>query len=977
MPAPDNGDPVAKRIFVSEKDRDAHPSKAENQGTAFEEPAPEGRSCISSNTGSVANSSASVAVRSGLSEVAFTSFDACRRHRLGLPLTAMDSECLARETEVEAAARTKLRTEVAAPFFAAFPSGGSATVPSVAQAVANDTEIEMVRIGAVEALVAACLEARAALKPADGTATDAEPVEGAAATLDGSRWGVIQHAPDGQVTLRWLGGDRESDSRTTYMRAQLIAVVADLANLVPDEVVNAAAARRLLAAGLDKSALAVAAAAARSIVIAGGATAVGGSTGQTGRFQNILQWRIVRDLTDLLECTPLLQAMAAAEQAEAEAAATADESAHALTQVGTAALVDARVARHRRPTDTNEGIATAAAAATFHDDCSLSPGQEVLAHELAPHVLVSRRHRTAIEGMVQGGTVPCVCIRFVAQNHGTNRPRDGTTEDVQPWRCSNCKSPLSEERIALEETEKARCEREDAEASGGNPHADRLRGFGLSVEFILVVTAAFDCWTWPTWKVQRDIIRPLCIIGGRCRFAELPWVMSHVGPADVFISHTWKACWGTLVAAALDGAVAGRKIWVDIVAVRQFPGNEADLDFAGVIERSKAVLMVAQALPGVAGLEMTGWRPSGRRIYPGQAIPDEERPLVAATRVWCLAEVEAAMKHKNLVVLAGTAHRQTEANGRRSAYRFVADSAMLYRMQFLVDVENADASVATDKERILASIREQPGGTAAMDERIRSGLKTALELSMLGSVEASSAVAACLCGEPERLTRLTDAEKADALRGAAAGGQAVVVRGLLTAGAGTEAKDERGKTGWWLAIEKGHSEVVEVLAVTVNLEAGNKALLLTVINGQTEMVEVLLRARADVEAKSEYGTTALMRAIDGHVEVAALLLRAGADVDAKSEHGITALMKAADKGHAEATGLLLEAGASIEGKDSTGVTSLIKAAQKGHAEVVRLLVVTGASIEAKFNGSNALQWAERYKHHKVANVLREAENGNR
>ena len=82
---------------------------------------------------------------------------------------------------------------------------------------------------------------------------------------------------------------------------------------------------------------------------------------------------------------------------------------------------------------------------------------------------------------------------------------------------------------------------------------------------------------WPTWKVQRDIIRPLCLAGGRCRFSELPWVKPHIGEADTFMSHTWGAKWGTLVAAATHGAKMGRFVWIDNMAVRQFPGNIADL----------------------------------------------------------------------------------------------------------------------------------------------------------------------------------------------------------------------------------------------------------------------------------------------------------------------------------------------------------------------------------------------------------------
>ena len=70
------------------------------------------------------------------------------------------------------------------------------------------------------------------------------------------------------------------------------------------------------------------------------------------------------------------------------------------------------------------------------------------------------------------------------------------------------------------------------------------------------------------------------------------------------------------------------QVWIDNFAVRQFPGNGADLDFSGVINRCKAVLLVGHALPGVAGLSKLG---------PTQGIPQSERALVATCRVWCLA----------------------------------------------------------------------------------------------------------------------------------------------------------------------------------------------------------------------------------------------------------------------------------------------------------------------------------------------------
>ena len=50
-------------------------------------------------------------------------------------------------------------------------------------------------------------------------------------------------------------------------------------------------------------------------------------------------------------------------------------------------------------------------------------------------------------------------------------------------------------------------------------------------------------------------------------------------PATVFMSHCWGAVWGDVVLAACHGARFGRVVWIDLFAVRQWPGNKADLDF--------------------------------------------------------------------------------------------------------------------------------------------------------------------------------------------------------------------------------------------------------------------------------------------------------------------------------------------------------------------------------------------------------------
>jgi ankyrin repeat protein len=922
--------------------------------------------------------------------------------------------------------------------------------------------VGLLRSGDAEEFIAAAMALQRigfAMRPAEGASTSAKLIEGAFATVDGVRWGIVQShdwgpVGRGPVALLWLDDGSDSGGYDDRIKkATLQAVVAHRSDLVAafegwasqileagcvapllaafsphaesDQQVAAAGlivtlcrqatlplstsppppegdqaqeqehsfARRLVAAGLDKGALVAAVAAIGVNAIKGECNRWDADSPSTIQAKHRLE--------QLLKDTVLLSVLANAAQVEAEAEAEAAE-AIPLTEEATFELVQTRMARmvlqDMESMDSMDQHIAAIKEQQFYEDCSLSPDLMPLAAVLAPQVLICRRHRAATVGMVGGGKVPCDCSLFVARFQGTNRPRDQAAQDVQPWRCSNCRAGLTKERVLLEEVEKMRCEREDADASGGDPHAHRLRSFGLSVEFILAVTVAFDCWTWPTWKVQRDIIRPLCLAGGRCRFAELPWVMSHVAPADVFISHTWGAAWGTLVVAALDGAAPGRKVWVDNVAVRQFPGNAADLDFDGVIERCQAVLLVAQALPGVAGLEYdsddsndsddsdhsdssggyVGPELSSESDYDDSddsseegsafAIPKDERPLVAACRAWCLAEVNAAMKHKKpLVVKAGSAARS--APGGAVVVRFLPDAAMLRIMQKLIDVESADANVPADKAMIMDMIRQEPGGTAAMDLQIVAALRIAHKLAQL-SPAVAAAIDAFLCGEPAQLGLLNASEKAEALRGSAVAGQVAAVQVLLAAGAGTELVDADGRTGLFLAAMNKHWGVVMVLAGEgeADLEAndhGETALHLAAENGETVVVRALLQAGANTEARDGFNSTALMQAAKkGHLDTVRALLPAGADIQAKSQNGRgrTALEWAERHKHPEVTSLLQEAAAAaMKAIDAARAgelkqlsvfscaalgSQLRKAAVEGRCDVIQVLLQAGVDLEA-------------------------------
>ena len=103
---------------------------------------------------------------------------------------------------------------------------------------------------------------------------------------------------------------------------------------------------------------------------------------------------------------------------------------------------------------------------------------------------------------------------------------------------------------------------EAAHATTPRPaHAEKLRGCGVRVDFLLALTFALELWEWKTWEVVQYLVKPATEGCERCRFAELAAVRPFTGSATVFVSHCWGGRWGDLVAAACCGGDANRVVW--------------------------------------------------------------------------------------------------------------------------------------------------------------------------------------------------------------------------------------------------------------------------------------------------------------------------------------------------------------------------------------------------------------------------------
>jgi ankyrin repeat protein len=155
----------------------------------------------------------------------------------------------------------------------------------------------------------------------------------------------------------------------------------------------------------------------------------------------------------------------------------------------------------------------------------------------------------------------------------------------------------------------------------------------------------------------------------------------------------------------------------------------------------------------------------------------------------------------------------------------------------------------------------------------------------------------------------------------------------------------------------------------------NTPLMDKVVAGDTAAVSALIAKGADVNAKNNYGWTALSHAARaGNAELVKLLLAHGADVNARDGSGWTPLMRAAMKGHAEAVRVLLEHGALVNVKEKDeGWTALHWAAARGYEKVVKLLLSHGADYTLRTqNGLTPLMLAMRESNDKVAQVLQDA-----
>jgi uncharacterized protein len=115
-------------------------------------------------------------------------------------------------------------------------------------------------------------------------------------------------------------------------------------------------------------------------------------------------------------------------------------------------------------------------------------------------------------------------------------------------------------------------------------------------------------------------------------------------------------------------------------------------------------------------------------------------------------------------------------------------------------------------------------------------------------------------------------------------------------------------------------------------------------------------------------------AINGNLQIMAILIKADAKLDPVDPLGNTPLHLAADRGQTEAAKLLLDAGAGVDVQNKDGMTPLMIAANRGNLELVRGLLVKGANpSKSDYTGRDALGWAQESHRAAVVEAITRAQ----
>jgi ankyrin repeat protein len=155
---------------------------------------------------------------------------------------------------------------------------------------------------------------------------------------------------------------------------------------------------------------------------------------------------------------------------------------------------------------------------------------------------------------------------------------------------------------------------------------------------------------------------------------------------------------------------------------------------------------------------------------------------------------------------------------------------------------------------------------------------------------------------------------------------------------------------------------------------GTTALHWAAFNDDLDLAKTLVAAGANVRATTRLGAISplFMACTNGNAAMIEILVKAGADVNSAKTNGTTALMLAASSGSVEAVEVMIKNGAKVDAKESAhGQTALMFAAALNRDAVVRSLLAHGANA----NVATAVHKLEHVRFDQDGNIVEDRAGG--
>jgi hypothetical protein len=154
-------------------------------------------------------------------------------------------------------------------------------------------------------------------------------------------------------------------------------------------------------------------------------------------------------------------------------------------------------------------------------------------------------------------------------------------------------------------------------------------------------------------------------------------------------------------------------VWIDIFAVRQFPGDATErrnlmriqdkedrLDFRSAIRGCHAVIVSVSAFKNLSSVSLGKYLESNSGTNPRKRVPYK--------RLWCVVEISSAVD-AGIDVVVKCGNSQLTQSNETYEYR-LSNMEDMWELQYTVDVEQCECSDPEDKIQQLQIVREQQGG---------------------------------------------------------------------------------------------------------------------------------------------------------------------------------------------------------------------------------------------------------------------------